>query len=313
MSLIYSALSKLELEPGAPVAAEQAVVRPSLIPRKKTGAPRWVLGVVAACILLVAAGWLAMTVAREYFAAMQFGAEAKRADAVSVSAVVPPVPVAVLAVQALPSPEKAEAPAAAPIAPATFALDKALAPSGTLLADRKEQGAGIEIMPDAPQAEAQVRAASATRTRMKAPGLPKPSRAASAPTPSSAASADEIDADQTNSLTLAITRAVQAGKNDEAEALLQQLGARLPAESITLLRLRAWHKMQSGDQAQAIALYRQIVARIPDDETAGINLTLLYWKAGQQDEARKLIAALAERHSDSETVQRYSRQLGAQK
>jgi len=85
----------------------------------------------------------------------------------------------------------------------------------------------------------------------------------------------------------------------------------LPPESITLLQLRAWYKMQSGDKTQAISLYRQIVGRIPDDETATVNLALLYWKAGQQDEARHLIGALAERRPESETVQRYSRQFGA--
>jgi predicted Zn-dependent protease len=80
-----------------------------------------------------------------------------------------------------------------------------------------------------------------------------------------------------------------------------------------LLRLRAWQKMQSGDQQEALVLYQQIVDRIPDDETAAINLALLHWKAGNREEARRLMLDLTSRHPESENVQSYGRQFGVVK
>jgi Flp pilus assembly protein TadD len=123
----------------------------------------------------------------------------------------------------------------------------------------------------------------------------------------------ENKSDAIASLTIAIKRAIQANKKEEVESLMAQLGKQLPAESITLLRLRAWQKMQSGDQQEALVLYQQIVDRIPDDETAAINLALLHWKAGNREEARRLMLDLTSRHPESENVQSYGRQFGVVK
>jgi Tetratricopeptide repeat len=267
VSLIYSALSKLEQEPGVPTGTTgQAVPGPYAVPARKSGAPRWVYLVVLGCMVVVLGGWLSMSALQAKFAAMPAIAAL---PAVPVP-VVPPIQFALAPVVApvavdLPVPTKADAPEMPPV------IAKAM-----------------QSKPHAqprPKAQAQV-IADATPV------------------------AEEIDPVETDKMTQAVRRAIQAGKNDEAQGLLKQLATRLPPESITLLRLNAWYRMQSGDQAQAMSLYRQIGERIPGDESAGINLALLHWKAGQQEEARRLIGALAERHPESETVQRYSRELG---
>ena len=125
-----------------------------------------------------------------------------------------------------------------------------------------------------------------------------------------AASTTEADPDKVSSLAVAITGAIAAGRKEEAEALLQQLGTHLPADSITLLRLRAWQAFRANDQAQALTLYRQIVERLPGDEPASISLAALSWKSGQQDEARQIIHGLAELYPNSDIVQRYSALFG---
>lgn len=267
MSLIYSALSKLEQEPGVSTGTTgQAVPGPYAVPARKSGAPRWVYLVVLGCMVVVLGGWLSMSALQSKFAAMQVPEPERQPAAMPAIAAMPAVaPVVAPVAVDLPVPTKGDAPEMPPV------IAKAM-----------------QSKPHAqprPKAQAQV-IADATPV------------------------AEEIDPVETDKMTQAVRRAIQAGKNDEAQGLLKQLATRLPPESITLLRLNAWYRMQSGDQAQAMSLYRQIGERIPGDESAGINLALLHWKAGQQEEARRLIGALAERHPESETVQRYSRELG---
>ncbi|MEN6585238.1 MAG: tetratricopeptide repeat protein [Sulfuricella sp.] len=109
---------------------------------------------------------------------------------------------------------------------------------------------------------------------------------------------------------MAAKQAIDAGNKEQAEAMLGQLAAHLPPESVTILRLRAWQALRNNDQSRAMTLYGQIVERLPDDESASINLAVLNWKAGQQDEARRIVGMLAERRPDSETVRRYVAQFG---
>lgn len=355
MSLIYSALSRLEPDPGAQAAPEKAVVHPYRMRAEKRGAPRWVYLTVSGCILAVLAGWLSMTVLREKFVVAQLRAPDKLvtpapapAAAIQPAPTVPvaqavPVSASIGEIAALAPPPartggqaRVEVPTIAvqPIAPpapakivAPMAVARAVAPAPVVtkagepiasepaaaaqVAAPKDTGSRIEMMVERPQAEIKTMPAKIAHANLQAMSAPAPLAQANRQSAPPAAAADEMDAEKTNSLALSIKRAIQAGKNDEADSLLKQLGTRLPPDSITLLRLRAWRETQGGDQLQAIALYRQIVARIPDDETAAINLALLYWKAGQQEEARSLIGAQMERHPESETVQRYSRQFGA--
>lgn len=278
MSLIYSALGKLEQEPGAPGAPEGSVGNPYVATAPKSGPSRWVYLLVSACLLVVLGGWLA-------------------------TIVLPPRPGAT-------SPPEAVALASPPV----------LEPVAIAVAVNPPLPPSIEPSPVRPMllaraaVPAEVAAVEIKATPTKAP--PVPPRARPVPKPAAptiteeVAPAVEINPEDTRKLTLDVKRAIQAKKTDEAQALLKQLATRLPAESITLMRLNAWNRMQGGDQVQAMALYRQIVERLPGDESASINLALLHWQTGQQDEARRLIGALAERHPESDTVQRYSREFG---
>jgi len=72
--------------------------------------------------------------------------------------------------------------------------------------------------------------------------------------------------------------------HDAMQAALARLGQLLPADSLTLLRMRAWAAHAGGDLAQAERLYAAIVDRVPDDRNAGINLALL--QAGRGDVAQ---------------------------
>lgn len=276
MSLIYSALSKLEQdEPGAP---NPAVENPYAVTAIKPGAPRWVYLVVAGCVVVVLAGWFSMNALQAKLAAVPEPVNQAAAPA-------PGSRLAVVPAAAVPLAVSVAVPVMTPVA---------------MLPPSPERPGVASIAPTAKESTTAAPAKPPARVR------PKPS----APMITEAAPPPPLDPQETAQLTQAVKRAIQAGKNDEAQNLLQQLAMRLPRESITLLRLNAWHRMQSGDPAQAMVLYRQISERIPGDESAGINLALLHWKAGQPDEARRLIAALAERHPESETVQRYSRELG---
>ena len=296
MSLIYSALNKLEQEPATPGAPEGSVANPYVATARKSGPPRWVYLVVSACGLIVFGGWLATTVL-----APRPGV-ASLPGPVALPAIAPPATATpALASQLVVEPGAVAVVLNSPVLPPPVLPPPEASPVKPVLLAQAE-------------VTAQVPAVDIKATPTKAP--PAPPRARAVPKPASPLITEEvvpevaINPDDTRQLTLAVKRAIQAGKTSEAEGLLKQLATRLPTESITLLRLNAWNKMQGGDQAQAMALYRQIVERLPGDESASINLALLHWQTGQQDEARRLIGALAERHPESDTVQRYSREFG---
>lgn len=275
MSLIYSALNKLEQDSVAPGAVNPAVVNSYAVAEKKPAIARWVYLVLAGCVVVVLVGWGSMKALQAQFAA------ALRVEPVSHPAPASPVVVAA-----------AELPLALAVVPVMTPVQP-LPPA-------------LEPVAIAPAAQAKPVLAKAAPARLPVPPRPRPS----ADVTTEAALPAPLDPQETEQLTKAVALAIQAGKNDEAQNLLKQLAARLPPESITLLRLNAWQSMQGGDSARAMALYRQIVERMPDDESAGINLALLHRKAGQTIEARRLMGALAERHPESVTVQKYSRELG---
>lgn len=111
-------------------------------------------------------------------------------------------------------------------------------------------------------------------------------------------------------LAMTAQQAIDAGNNALATSTLAQLASILPPESLTLLRLRAWQALHNNEQSRAIMLYGQIVDRLPDDESSSINLAVLNWKAGNHDEARRIMGRLAERHPDSDTAQSYVAKFG---
>ncbi len=279
MSLIYSALNKLELEQGIPGSQENVDGNPYVGAVRKPVMPRWIYFVIFGCLVIVLVGLLSTSALRAKFAAPQSVKPVAKALPVVVA------PIAVAAVADLPV-QTAAVPAMTPV---------------QALALMPEPQAAVTASPAEPALVKTVPVKARARVQPRAP----------VEIVTEAAPVPELDPQETEQLTKATQLAIQSGKNEEAESLLKKLALRLPVESLTLLRLNAWHRMQSGDSAQAMVLYRQITERLPGDESAGINLALLHWKAGQQGEARRLIAALAERHPESETVQKYSRELGA--
>lgn len=98
-----------------------------------------------------------------------------------------------------------------------------------------------------------------------------------------------------------------AGARDQA---LAQLQAILSADSLTLLRARAWAAHGSGDIDQAEHYYRAILQRMPDDEHAGVNLALIDARRGDMDDARERLARMAARNSRSLMISRALDELG---
>jgi predicted Zn-dependent protease len=122
-----------------------------------------------------------------------------------------------------------------------------------------------------------------------------------------------VDPQEVERASQAISGAIESQNFQQAHALLDQLGQHLPLESITMLRLNAWLQMKEGHDDQAVVLYRQIMERMPYDEIAGVNLALLYSKAGKRAEAKRLISALVARYPQSPVLARYSQELDLQK
>jgi tetratricopeptide (TPR) repeat protein len=88
-----------------------------------------------------------------------------------------------------------------------------------------------------------------------------------------------------------------------ARETLETLEQRLPRESLTLLRLRAWYAMSIGEDGKAREFYREILGRIEDDVNSAINLAVLEARAGRAEEARKIILELSGRLPDSVQIQ----------
>ncbi|MCG8277702.1 tetratricopeptide repeat protein [Stenotrophomonas sp. NLF4-10] len=92
---------------------------------------------------------------------------------------------------------------------------------------------------------------------------------------------------------------------------IAQLQTLLPAQSLTLLRARAWAAHGSGDYVDAERLYRTILNRVPDDEHAGINLALLDARRGDMDDARARLTQMAARNSRSPQIAQALAELDA--
>lgn len=122
---------------------------------------------------------------------------------------------------------------------------------------------------------------------------------------------DPVNARDIAQQVAAISDAIHAGALEQAQQQLDQLATKLPARSLTLLRLQAWYAHASGDKTQAAALYREILARLPDDLTTSINLAILEASNGQAESARRRIRQLRAQGSDSRAVEHAIQQVEA--
>jgi len=128
---------------------------------------------------------------------------------------------------------------------------------------------------------------------------------------SRAATADENNAVAVRMAMSTLNAAVadhDAGATADAITQLQGL---LPAQSLTLLRARAWAAHGGGDYAEAERLYRTILDRVPDDEHAGVNLALLDARRGDVDDARARLDRMAARNSRSPQIAQALAELDA--
>ncbi|KAF1687277.1 hypothetical protein B1992_04670 [Pseudoxanthomonas broegbernensis] len=124
---------------------------------------------------------------------------------------------------------------------------------------------------------------------------------------------DAVDADaaRVREAMAALHVAVGDGDDVAVHAAIERLQSLLPAQSLTLLRARAWAAHGRGDLTEAGRLYRTILDRVPDDEHAGINLALLDARRGDVDGARARLDRLASRSARSPQVLRALAELEA--
>ncbi|KRG88299.1 hypothetical protein ABB34_00395 [Stenotrophomonas daejeonensis] len=128
---------------------------------------------------------------------------------------------------------------------------------------------------------------------------------------SRAATADENNAVAVRMAMSTLNAAVADHDAGTTANAIAQLQALLPAQSLTLLRARAWAAHGSGDYAEAERLYRTILDRVPDDEHAGVNLALLDARRGDVDDARARLDRMAARNSRSPQIAQALAELDA--
>lgn len=140
------------------------------------------------------------------------------------------------------------------------------------------------------------------------PRRTKRSAARSAPRsqPVKAALLAEMPVDQRYAL---LAQALNAGDMAAAKSHLAELERALPAESVTLLRARAWYASRAGDVVEARKSWQAVLERLPGDENAGLNLAALDAREGRIDAARSLLADVLTANPDSVAAQRALRRL----
>lgn len=142
----------------------------------------------------------------------------------------------------------------------------------------------------------------AERPVYRKPAPPKPVvKASPAPVP-----APEISLEERHAL---LKKAVAAGDTEGARAHLAALERRLPADSVTLLRARAWYAAHADNAADARKAYQAVLDRLPGDENAGLNLAALEAREGQAEKARLLLAEVLQANPESEAAQQALRRL----
>lgn len=130
--------------------------------------------------------------------------------------------------------------------------------------------------------------------------------------PGSKAAADDETTAVNVRMAMSTLNAAVADQDAEATAnAIARLQTLLPAQSLTLLRARAWAAHGNGDYSEAERLYRTILDRVPDDEHAGVNLALLDARRGDMDDARARLDRMAARNSRSPQIAQALAELDA--
>ena len=115
----------------------------------------------------------------------------------------------------------------------------------------------------------------------------------------------EVAADKTVPRWVASFREAMAqGDHSKARVALGKLESALSPQSLTLLRMQAWYAVDSGDDGAARGVYSRLLQRLPDDINAGVNVALIDWRAGRQEQALQRINAMYTQHPDSDLVRR---------
>lgn len=296
---MHSAIAALDDQSRAPTATPQSA-HASQPPHMREARWPWLIVVASTAMAMCGAGavWISHTQAKSgpVAAAPVFPAQSSS----PVTAPQPDVTLAALTPPTVLYPAPAEPPV--PVqenVPVTAAVVAAVAKPAV-------NTVTPTAPPVAPTASADDKAAPVDSTPAQA--TPKPVERVPAGAIQVGAAAPAVE--NVDRIAADIRQAIDAERYDDAGRLLQQLGKQLPPESLTLLRLRAWHALRSGDAKTSLPLYRSITERLPDDESASINMALSHWMLGQKDEARRIVAGLAERLPESDAVRQALARFG---
>jgi len=208
------------------------------------------------------------------------------AQAVAPAAIPAPAPAAV----AIATPAEASPVPASPAAPA--ATPPATRPTAPMAAIAAPVPAQVPV--PAPAPAAQPAAMPAMRIAVTSAAAPRAER--------TAANREDPDPAAVRGAMAHLHAAVGDHDDQAREQAIGELQKLLPADSLTLLRARAWAAHGSGDTAQAERLYGAILQRVPDDEYASVNLALIDARRGALDQARDRLNQLAARGPHSAMV-----------
>jgi len=106
---------------------------------------------------------------------------------------------------------------------------------------------------------------------------------------------------------------MSAGNYEQARSHLSKLQSKLPAQSITLLRMQAWYSVDTSDDDSARGLFLRILDRVPDDQNAGVNIALIEWRAKNYRAALARIDRLHQKYPDSPLVSQNWRSMHDQR
>ena len=106
---------------------------------------------------------------------------------------------------------------------------------------------------------------------------------------------------------------MSAGNHGQARSHLAKLQAKLPTQSITLLRMQAWYSVDTSDDDSARLLFLRILDRVPDDQNAGVNIALIDWRAKRYSIALARIDRLHQMYPDSSLVSQNWRSMHDQR
>lgn len=106
---------------------------------------------------------------------------------------------------------------------------------------------------------------------------------------------------------------MSAGNYEQARSHLSKLQSKLPAQSITLLRMQAWYSVDTSDDDSARGLFLRILDRVPNDQNAGVNIALIDWRAQRFASALARIDRLHQMYPDSALVSQNWRSMHDQR